>query len=434
MYKKQNIFLKKKILIYGMGKSGLSTYNFLKKKSEVYVFDDKKINISNQINKKKILNFKQLKSKIFDRIVLSPGIDINKCKLSKFLKKNYIKIYTDLDIFCNFYSNKKITITGTNGKSTSSKILFDVLKDQKFDVRLVGNIGNPILFEKKIAKKTIFVVEASSYQLDYSKIFKSEYAVILNISPDHLERHKTFKNYLKAKFKLIKGQNKTGLAFVDKDNKILIKKINQNRIKSKIIRVNKKIDKKIFKRIKNPYFLTDSNKQNLAFVISIANKLNLNKNKMINSLKNFKGLNYRQQIIYQSEKLDIINDSKATSFSSSMSLLKSLKNVFWILGGIPKKGDKFLLTKKSSSHLRAYIFGKNCKKFENEVRKKIYFKSFSNLKSAVDQIFLDLKKINIWKKKIILFSPSAASFDTFKNFEERGKYFNELIKNRVNAK
>ena len=106
MYKKQNIFLKKKILIYGMGKSGLSTYNFLKKKSEVYVFDDKKINISNQINKKKILNFKQLKSKIFDRIVLSPGIDINKCKLSKFLKKNYIKIYTDLDIFCNFYSNK----------------------------------------------------------------------------------------------------------------------------------------------------------------------------------------------------------------------------------------------------------------------------------------------------------------------------------------
>ena len=106
----------------------------------------------------------------FDIIIISPGIDILNCKLSKFLKKNVSKIFTDLDIFYSFYKNKSITITGTNGKSTTAKILYEVLLDQNYDCRLVGNIGNPVLSEKKINKKTIFVIEASSYQLDYSQI------------------------------------------------------------------------------------------------------------------------------------------------------------------------------------------------------------------------------------------------------------------------
>ncbi len=434
MQRKKNFFFKKKILIYGFGKSGLSTYKFLKKKSKIYIFDDRKINFVNQTIKKKILNYSKIDLKKFDNIILSPGIDINNCKLSKFLKKNYNKINTDLDIFFKSYSNKKITITGTNGKSTTAKILFDILKDQKFDVRLVGNIGNPILSEKNITKKTIFVVEASSYQLEYSKYFQSEYAVILNISPDHLERHKTLNNYIEAKFKLIKNQNSKGVAFVNKNNKIFLKKINLNKIESKIFKVGDKIDKKILNQIKNPYFLTDSNKQNLSFILSISKKLNLKKSILINTLKNFKGLKYRQQTIYDSENLKIINDSKSTSYSSSLSLLNSLKNIFWILGGIPKRGDKFLLSKKNSSHIRAYIFGKNYKKFQREIEKKINYKLFDSLRLAIDGVFLDLKKINSLKKKNVVFSPSAASFDSFKNFEERGQYFNKLIKKKLNDK
>ncbi len=149
MQRKQNIFYNKKILIYGLGKSGLSTYNFLKNKSKIFLFDDKKIKLSSPTLKKKFLNFKQINSIKFDRIIISPGVDIDKCKLSKFLKENFLKINTDFDIFNNLYQNKKITITGTNGKSTTAKILFDILRDQKFDARLVGNIGNPILSEKK---------------------------------------------------------------------------------------------------------------------------------------------------------------------------------------------------------------------------------------------------------------------------------------------
>ena len=113
-----------------------------------------------------------------------------------------------MDVFYSFYKNKSITITGTNGKSTTAQILHEVLLDQKYDCRLVGNIGNPVLCEKKITKNTFFVVEASSYQLDYSQLFTSKYSAILNISPDHIERHRNLKNYINAKFRLLDSQSK----------------------------------------------------------------------------------------------------------------------------------------------------------------------------------------------------------------------------------
>ena len=163
----ENFFSGKRILIYGLGKSGISSYKFLKNKADVYLFDDSlKIDLN---LKKKLISFKKISLLNFERIIISPGIDIFNCRLSKYLKKNLPKIYTDLDVFYSFYKNKSITITGTNGKSTTAKILFDVLHDQRRDVRLIGNIGNPALSERKITKKTIFVIEASSYQLDYSK-------------------------------------------------------------------------------------------------------------------------------------------------------------------------------------------------------------------------------------------------------------------------
>ena len=210
-----NIFLNKKILIYGLGKSGLSTFKFLKDKSDIFLYDD---NITLKIPeiKKNLIHYKDILKLKFDQIILSPGINIDKCKLSKYLKKNHSKIFTDLDVFSAFYKNDCITITGTNGKSTTCQLMFEVLLNQKFNVKLVGNIGNPILSVKNVKKNTIFVIEASSYQLEYSKIFKSKYAVILNLSPDHIERHKSLKKYIKAKFKLLKNQLKGNLAFVKK--------------------------------------------------------------------------------------------------------------------------------------------------------------------------------------------------------------------------
>ena len=125
-----NIFLKKKILIYGLGKSGLSTLKFLQNKCEIYAYDDSVKKIKSLKIKKKIIKFDKILKLKFDKIILSPGIDINNCKLSSFLKKNREIIHTDFDVFFSFFRNKCITITGTNGKSTTCQILYEVLKKQ----------------------------------------------------------------------------------------------------------------------------------------------------------------------------------------------------------------------------------------------------------------------------------------------------------------
>ena len=422
----KDIFLGKKILIYGLGKSGISTFKFLKKRADVYLFDDnQKINL-------KIVTINQVIKTKFDRIIISPGIDISNCKLSKFLNKNLDKIYTDLDVFYSFYKNISIAITGTNGKSTTAKILFDILTDQKKDVRLIGNIGNPALSEKKISKKTFFVIEVSSYQLEYSKIFTAKYAVILNISTDHIERHKNLTNYVNAKFKLLDSQNNKSFAFVKKNDQLINKKIRKNKFKPKIYKVDTLKMNKLSNQLNNKYFISDGNKENLSFILKIASNLKLNKTKLFKTLNNFKGLKYRQQIIFDNKNLIIINDSKSTSFASSESILKNFNDIYWILGGIPKKGDKFKLSKKKCRNFKVFTFGNHHKQFNRILRNKIKIKKFKNLKETLKKIFFEIKKKKI-KKNTIFFSPAGASFDSFKNFEDRGKYFDQLIKKFVNA-
>ena len=417
----ENIFLKKKILIYGLGKSGISSFRFLRNKADIYLFDDLKNTHPKQISKLKLLKIK------FDIIIISPGINIFNCKLSKFLKLNKKKIYTDLDVFFTFFKNKCITITGTNGKSTTAKILYEVLKDQKKDVRLIGNIGNPPLNEKKISKNTIFVIEASSYQLDYSQLFSSKYSIILNIKPDHLERHKTLQNYVDAKFKLLDSQSKSCLAFVKSDDVIISRKLKTKKFNCKIVKVNTKKNYNDFLEIKNKYFLTESNRENLSFIIELAKKLKLKNYLLQKTIKNFKGLKYRQQIILQKKNLMIINDSKSTSFSSSVGMFKKDSNILWLLGGIYKKGDKLELKKKDLSNVTAFIYGENKNFFNKQLRSKVKFKNYKNLQDAVKNVFSIIKKKSS-VKYTILFSPCAASFDRFKNFEERGLYFNRLVK------
>jgi len=418
MLNNPNIFYKKRILIYGLGKSGLSVFKFLKKDNKITTHDDKI-----KIDKKKITKIK------FDYIIISPGIDINKCNLSKFLKNNSKKIYTDLDIFYNCHKeNNKITITGTNGKSTTAKILYDILNDQKVDVRLVGNIGNPVLLEKKVTNKTVFVIEASSYQLEYSKLFKTNISLILNISPDHLERHKTINKYVSAKFKLVKNQSKEGYSILNTKNFYIKRELNARNFLPKIVKVEKDINNIFLKKINNQYFNTDGNKENLKFILEVAKK-----DLLVKTLKKFKGLEYRQETIFRSKKLTIINDSKATTFSSSVSLLKSLTNVYWIVGGQGKKGDKLLLSKNDCKNIKAYIFGINKNFFISKLEKLMKYEYFLDLKSLVQKLSLEIQVDKNRIHKTILFSPSAASFDNFKNFEERGKYFNHLIKKYINA-
>ena len=429
MYLSKKIFQKKNILIYGMGKTGFSSYNHLKKNNQISLYDDNKKIFINKYLKKFLLKKNKINKSNFDYVVVSPGININKCDLQNYLKKNSKKIITDLDVFySNHKKNKIITITGTNGKSTTAKLLNLILKNHKKDSRLCGNIGNPILSEKKISKKTLFIIEASSYQIAYSKLFKTNYAVILNISPDHLERHGSMENYVNAKFKLVTTQSRKDFAYMNVKDKYLKKKLKNNKIFSKIINVNLKAINNLKKKITNPYLLSQANLENLSFIFSISRKLNLQKKKIIKTINKFKGLKYRQEIIFNNSKITFINDSKATSFASTINILKPLKKVFWLVGGIGKLGDQFTLKKKECKDIRAYIFGKNKIFFVKQFRNKLSYRYFKNLNSAVKQVLKDINNNSHNLHKTVLFSPSAASFDSFKNFEERGEYFNFLLK------
>ena len=386
---KEAVFYKKKILIYGFGKSGFASYKFLSKKNDCKIIDDNKKNIPLKYRHKTI-KYKQLKKIFFDYIVLSPGIDVKKCKLSNYLKKNNSIIITDLDIFYLSYPKiKKITITGSNGKSTTSKLLYDVLKEHRKDVRLTGNIGNPILLERSLKNNTLFVIEASSYQLEYSKYYKSEYAMILNLSLDHLERHENFNNYVKAKFKLLQNQSNNNYAFIEDRNNLLNNLIKKNKIKSKIFRVNYKRYQKYDRLITNLYFKNNSNIKNLSFIFALSKKLKLSFNKIIKVVNKFKGLDFRQQIVYKSKKLTIINDSKSTSLSSSLPLLNSFKNIYWILGGLAKKGDILKLKKEKFTNINAFIYGRDKFFFSKILSNKIKYKISKNLNHSLSLVFKD---------------------------------------------
>mgnify|MGYP001167952587 CR=1 FL=1 len=417
---------KKKILIYGLGLSGNSCLKFLKKKSDIKVFDDNYL-LKNKKKKKFFLKKKNIFKLKFDYIILSPGIDVKKCRLKKYLKKNQKRIITELDVFHITYpNNTKITITGTNGKSTTCQMLYDIFKLKKIDVRLVGNIGKPPLQEKNISKNTIFIVEASSYQIFYNKFYKTDYAAILNLNIDHLERHENLNKYAKAKIKLICDQEKNKLSFIEKNSAIINKHIFSKKIKSKIIKIKYNNVGFFKKNINNDYLLDKNNLNNIHFVYKISKKFKISNNKIFKSLNLFKGLKFRNQIIYDKSNLKIINDSKSTSFSSTNGLLSNYRNIYWIVGGLFKKGDKFILKKKYFKNINAYIIGLNKIFFANQFKNKINFKYIKNLKDAIATIKNDIKIDK--NKKTILFSPAAASFDQFKNFEHRGRYFNLLIK------
>ncbi len=422
----KKIFYNKKILIYGLGLSGQSCYQYLSKKNKITVFDDNNF-LKNKKNKKNFLNLKKIKNYQFDYIVLSPGININKCKLRNYLNKNKKKIITELDIFyLNFQKNIKITITGTNGKSTTCQMLYNIFKSHKLDVRLIGNIGKSMLLEKKIKNKTIFIIEASSYQIYYSKYFKTDHAAILNLTPDHLERHGNINKYAEAKLKLIVNQDKNKHSYIEKNNQIINKNIFKKKIKSNLNKLN--FNKNFFfkKNIKNLYLLDKNNLNNIHFVYSICKKFCIPNSRIFSSLNKFRGLKFRKQIIYKKNNLTVINDSKSTTFSSTTGLLYSYKNIFWIVGGQFKKGDKFNIKSKCYKNVKAYIVGLNKKYFINQFKNKIRFQYSGNLKNAISVIKKEIK--NDKSIKTILFSPSAASFDQYKNFMERGEYFNKIFK------
>tara|TARA_Y100000590_G_scaffold383669_2_gene454533 strand:- start:8078 stop:9361 length:1284 start_codon:yes stop_codon:yes gene_type:complete len=404
--------------IYGLGSTGMSVVNYFKRKnfSNYKVWDD-------AMKKKKGEKIFSKHLDVTDYIVVSPGISLKKAKLKKKLIKNKHKIITDLDLFYLFNPKiKSIVLTGTNGKSTTCKILEHVLKKNKINVRLGGNIGKPVL-DLNLKDQTLVIIEASSFQLAYSQFVRPDYAAILNITNDHLDWHGSNKEYVDSKFKIFSNQKSSNFAFLN--NKALVKKFKKNKYKSKLKFVNKKKYNSIKNRVKNNYLNSEVNIENMSYVYAFSKILKIKEKSFIKSLKSFKGLAHRHEIFYKKNNKIFINDSKATSFESSRFALKSNKNIFWIVGGLPKLGDKFQLEEVRKNIMKAYIVGKHVKHFKRFFKDKISFELSMTLNNAINSIFRDIKSVK-GKKITILLSPASASYDQFKNFEDRGDRFKKL--------
>ena len=423
----------KNFLIYGLGLTGLSVLKFLKKTKakKIFLWDD---NI--KLRKKfKIQSIESsLKKKIVqcDHIVLSPGISLLKSKNKKLLKQNKEKIITDIDLF--FLTNKiykSVVVTGTNGKSTTCSIIQKVLTFSGFKTIAVGNIGKPILNYNLDKKKTTVVIEMSSFQLEYSKHVRPDHAILINISKDHLDWHGNMKNYLNAKLKIFSLQNKKDFAYISQDKNIN-RHFKKNKFKSNKFLIKKNIKPLIKKNINNNYLKSNSNLENLSFVYNLKKNLKISDKKFFSALNKFKGLPHRQEMFLRKKNIYFINDSKATSFQATKECLENYNKIIWIVGGLRKQGDNFYLNHLKKNVTKAFIIGKERKFFRKQLKNKINFKETLNLERTVKFIFEEIRSLNFKKynkdKIFIIFSPASASYDQFKNFEERGNRFKKLIK------
>lgn len=447
--------LNKNVLILGLGISGFSLALKLRKSIKtLYCWDDdlkiRKKAIKSKLILKKIseIDFNNL-----DFLIISPGIN-NDHIAAKKAKKASCKVITDIELISFIDKNLCLVgITGTNGKSTTSQMIKDVINNSKIKSEVVGNIGVPFT-DVNIDTKTHLIVEASSYQLERIEKVNFNIAVLLNIYNDHLERHKNIGNYIKAKKKIFENQNLSDHAIICTDTKIC-KKISNSFNKSYksnliLISTSEELPNGIYlKENKNEIIIFDNiycesfsilkekinlsgkhNYQNILACYAVSKILGYKTKFFVKGIKKFKGLEHRFEKFFKYKSITFINDSKSTNIISSKVALKGIDNIYWLAGGIQKDGGFDEIEKDLSSVIKVFLYGQSRKEFSKYLRNYVKTEVFKDLKKAfykaLDEGLNSKKKINI------ILSPACASFDQFKNFEERGHYFKKIVRKKVN--
>jgi len=450
-------------IVYGLGISGISAIKYLCQNNRVIATDDNEssINKAKEILKHNVdfITSSEINFTKDDIIICSPGIEISFPKPHKTLslaKKAGAKIICDIE---EFYSqnidNNFIGITGTNAKSTVTTLIGEIFKHLNIKSHIGGNIGVPCFDLEKNQKNFTYIFETSSYQLDLIDKTRYKIACLLNITPDHIDHHGSFKNYVSAKKRIFKNQQEGDFAIInfddenckqiyeelkaDKNYKATLIKISKEDLDTNSIQIS---GNKVICKIANSnnefnlepkYLLGSHNIENIAFCLgiitsfAIQNNLKLDINKIIQTINNFKGLKHRMEILGEISGINFINDSKATNQESSAKALDSFNNIFWILGGKSKENGIQNLQPFFHKIQKAYLIGESTDEFAKFLEKNaVIFEKCSNLENAFKKAFLDAKNSDL-KNKNILLSPSCASFDQWKNFEERGSYFCKLF-------
>ena len=436
--------------VYGISKSGLSVIKLLKKQDKNFeCWDDSKK--TRYLLKKKFKNLNlipinKINLKNYNNIYVTPGISINDKKFSKAEKS---KLKRDLNLYYeNITTEKIIAITGTNGKSTTTKLIGDILKKSSKKVFVGGNIGEP-LCNSILQKKLFFyhVVELSSFQLESIKNFEPKISIILNLAQDHLDRYENFTQYVEAKKNILKI-NSNNINLISIDDKFSKKIFNDINIKNKIsfslhnsnadiYYENGFIVDKYFSKFKKHKLQNISldlsqtyNIQNMLAAYAVCKYLRIPIKFFNESIKNFKGLPFRSSIILNTKSKLIINNSKATNVASALFTLENKKNIFLLLGGIAKKGDEFEKFIKFKNDIKKiYIYGKSRLLIKKQMKLNSISEVYENLEGAFNNLWKHLERFD--GKATVIFAPACASFDQFENFEKRGDFFNKLVFKKI---
>lgn len=428
------------IAILGFGREGKSTYNFIRKYDKdikLTILDSNTVEIDDSNASYKPYNNKEEELLEFDLIIKTPGIAITGFSLDT---KN--KITSQMELLLEFNRKNVIGITGSKGKSTISSLIYSIIKDQVDKTFLVGNIGVPVLDEIEEYGDSIVVAEMSSHQLE-TVDFSPHVSIISNLYLDHLDHAGSVENYHNSKMNIMRFQDEDDYGIYDGDNYYL-KQQDFSNIKSRLctVSMNNKgfiyMDNNGDIYINNNYLLNkkdiitelkgEHNLKNILFALMVSYIYKLDLNKTLESIRNFKPLEHRMELVGKYNDIIFYNDVIATIPEATINACKALGNVnTLIFGGLDRniKYDEFVdyLNKSDIKHFICMpTTGHKLSSLldENKVIK------VDTLEEAVDKAFEVTEK-----NSICLLSPAAASYEYFKNFEEKGTRYKDLVRNHI---
>jgi UDP-N-acetylmuramoylalanine--D-glutamate ligase len=441
----------KRLVILGGGESGVGTALLGKEKGfDVFVSDKGKIKekykevlIHNAVewedekhSEEKILNA--------DLVMKSPGIP-DKAPLVKAIREKGISIVSEIEFGAKYTNATIIGITGSNGKTTTATLTHHILK-QELEVGLAGNIGDS--FAKQILEKDYqtYVLEISSFQLDDIFDFKPHIAIITNITPDHLDRYDyKFENYINSKFRITLNQTKEDYLIYDADDEVITDYLREHPIQSQLLpfSLTKTIENGAYLKDNNIIITIDNNTiimptSNLALegkhniknamaASTAAHLLKIRKQTIRECLENFQGVEHRLEYVLKINKVQYINDSKATNVNSTYYALESMDTpTIWIVGGVDKGNNYEELFPFVNEKVKAII----CLGVDNQK----LFDTFGNMVDVMVETQFMNEAVKIAYKiaeagDTVLLSPACASFDLFENYEDRGRQFKDAVRN-----
>ncbi|MDR0399131.1 MAG: UDP-N-acetylmuramoyl-L-alanine--D-glutamate ligase [Endomicrobium sp.] len=433
----------KNLGVLGLGKSGVAAANLAVKLGyNVFASDSGRKRKIKELNKKVNTEFGKHSDKILDSdiIVKSPGIHSDIPILKKAIKKKIIVISELAFSLENSKYKKIIAITGTNGKTTTTDLTSKIIKSVYKESIVVGNIGMPLSDKAlKTGKGTYITMELSSYQLEDTPDFRPNISVLLNITPDHIEHHKTMNAYIKAKQNVFINQRRGDFAILNYDDK-LCRRIS-SKVKTNLIYFSKKalnkgifynngkivikVGKKHFEIEPKINIVGSHNIENILAATAAAYVAGVNPKDIEKVISRYRGVEHRIEFVKTVNGTDYYNDSKSTNIDSTRVALESFdKNVLIIMGGRDKGFPYLPLRNLVKDKVKAiFLIGEASNKIRKDLNGTTNFYDCGNIKNAVKQIY----KISTPCDTVLL-SPACASFDQFKNFEERGNIFKQLVR------